>query len=133
MIKAFLIAAAVGGASAVASGAFGAHALKSRLTTELLSTWKTAVDYQFWHVLALVAVALMLLQWPGQRALHIAGWAFITGTVLFSGSLYVIAATGIRHIGSLPIGLLTPLGGLTLITGWLALLFFALSYSTAIR
>jgi uncharacterized membrane protein YgdD (TMEM256/DUF423 family) len=98
----------------VALGAFGAHALKARLAPELLAVYHTAVQYHFWHALALVGVALA---WPhaGQAWLRAAGWLFIAGLVLFCGSLYALAFGAPRQTG-----FATPLGGLAFILGWLA-------------
>ena len=92
-------------------GAFGAHALKERLGADALQLWHTAVQYHFWHVLALLAVALAGTG-PWFRA---AGWLMIAGILLFSGSLYALALGAPRAVG-----MVTPLGGLALILGWLA-------------
>jgi len=110
--------AVVGGVSAfiaVAAGAFGAHALRSRLGPELLAAFETGARYQMYHALALLAVASALTRWP-VPAVRAAGWLFVAGTVLFSGSLYLLALTGVRSFGAV-----TPLGGLALLAGWLAL------------
>ena len=97
-------------------GAFGAHALKERLGAEALSVWQTAVQYHFWHALALLAVAQLAGTWA--RA---SGWLFAAGVVVFSGSLYALA------LGAPPImGMITPLGGVALILGWLAFAVAAL-------
>ena len=100
---------------AVAFGAFGAHALKLRLTPELLAVFETGARYQMTHALALLAVAWAATQWPG-RAVTVAGWLFALGTLLFSGSLYVLALTGMRWLGAI-----TPLGGGAWLAGWLCL------------
>ena len=100
---------------AVAAGAFGAHALKARLEPELLSVWLTAVQYHAWHGLGLLAVGLMLLQKPHSTALGVAGWLFVGGIALFSGSLYALALTGVRVLGAV-----TPLGGVAFLGGWAA-------------
>jgi uncharacterized membrane protein YgdD (TMEM256/DUF423 family) len=110
--------AALGGASAfiaVAAGAFGAHALRSRLPPDLLPVFETAARYQMYHALALLAVAWAQTRWPAP-AVRAAGWLFVAGTVIFSGSLYVLALTGVRGWGAV-----TPLGGLAFLAGWLAL------------
>ncbi len=116
MIKVFLMFAAMNGALAVVLGAFGAHALKQSLSATALQTWHTAVQYHFVHVLALLAVGLLLkgtsLLVPGK----IAGIAFILGMLLFSGSLYGLALGGPKLLGPI-----TPLGGLCFIVGWVAL------------
>ena len=110
--------AVVGGVSAfiaVAAGAFGAHALRSRLGPELLAAFETGARYQMYHALALLAVASALTRWP-VPAVRAAGWLFVAGTVLFSGSLYLLALTGVRSFGAV-----TPLGGLAWLAGWLTL------------
>ena len=117
------IAILVGSAAmfvAVALGAFGAHALKARLTPDMTAVWQTAVQSHAWHALATLAVGVLLLQWPGQRAVEVAGWLFVAGIVLFSGSLYAMALTGIRGLGAV-----TPLGGVAFLAGWAALVWAA--------
>ncbi len=116
MERLFFIVAGLSGAIAVMLGAFGAHALRDRLTPDLLDTFKTGVSYQMYHALALVAVALALSRLPGSTLLGIAGWLFIAGTVLFSGSLYILAAAGARWLGAI-----TPFGGIAFIAGWFCL------------
>lgn len=103
-------------------GAFGAHALKARLAESSLSTWETAVHYQLVHALALVLVALFLRTAAGgpSSALTAAGWCFLAGILLFSGSLYVLALGGPRLLGPV-----TPIGGVAFLAGWLALLVAA--------
>jgi uncharacterized membrane protein YgdD (TMEM256/DUF423 family) len=105
----------------VAAGAFGAHALRARLTPDLLATFETGARYQMYHALALLAAAWMADRWPGSQP----GWAglcFAVGTVLFSGSLYALALTGQRWLGAV-----TPLGGVAFLTGWLLLAWAALA------
>jgi uncharacterized membrane protein YgdD (TMEM256/DUF423 family) len=99
----------------VAAGAFGAHALRARLTPEHLAVFETAARYQMYHALGLLAVAWAWTRWPGGLPLW-AGWLFVAGTVLFSGSLYILALTGIRWWGAV-----TPLGGAAFLAGWLCL------------
>lgn len=111
-----LTLAALAGAVAVMTGAFGAHALKARLTPDLLVVWQTAVQYHFWHALALGLIGMLTLHRPDSRALRTAGWLMMLGLLLFSGSLYALALTGVRGLGAV-----TPLGGLAFIGGWLAL------------
>jgi uncharacterized membrane protein YgdD (TMEM256/DUF423 family) len=94
----------------VVLGAFGAHALKATLSPEALSVWQTAVQYHFWHALALLATPQLAGAWA--RA---AGWLFVAGVLLFSGSLYALALDAPRALG-----MVTPLGGLALVLGWLA-------------
>ena len=99
----------------VALGAFGAHGLKARVGPELLETWETAARYQLVHALALLATAWAASRWPGP-VVSAAGWLFLAGVLLFSGSLYALVLTGVRALGAV-----TPLGGLCFIAGWLAL------------
>jgi uncharacterized membrane protein YgdD (TMEM256/DUF423 family) len=109
--------AALGGASAViavAAGAFGAHALRGRVAPDLLEAFETGARYQMYHALGLLAVAWAATRWPGPLV-RAAGWLFVAGTVLFSGSLYVLALTGVRAVGAF-----TPVGGVVLLAGWLA-------------
>lgn len=111
--------AAVLGALAVALGAFGAHALKDRLNPQDLAIFETAVRYQFYHALAMLTVVPVerwlsgLGQSGGTRWANWAGWAFLLGITLFSGSLYLLVATGVRKLG-----MVTPLGGLSFMAGW---------------
>jgi uncharacterized membrane protein YgdD (TMEM256/DUF423 family) len=116
-MRSFGIAAAVFGAAAVALGAFGAHALRDHLDTAAMQIWQTAVQYQFWHVLALLAVAGFA---PVRAApvWRVAGIAFVVGMALFCGSLYALALGAPVWIGAI-----TPLGGLALIAGWSSLAF----------
>jgi uncharacterized membrane protein YgdD (TMEM256/DUF423 family) len=97
----------------VALGAFGAHALRSRLSAEALGLWNTAVQYHFWHALGVLAVALAAAHVPGAW-LRAAGWLLVAGTALFSGSLYVLALGAPRIFGAA-----APVGGFALIGGWL--------------
>lgn len=100
---------------AVAAGAFGAHALRARLGAPALATWETGARYHMYHALALLAVALAAGRAPG-GGWALAGWLFTAGIVVFSGSLYLLAFTGIRWLGAI-----TPLGGLCFLAGWIAL------------
>ena len=103
------------GALGVAGGAFGAHALKARLTPEMLTVFETGVWYQLIHALALLAVGWAGTQWASP-AIAAAGWLFVAGILLFSGSLYALSLTGVRVLGAV-----TPFGGVAFIAGWLAL------------
>jgi uncharacterized membrane protein YgdD (TMEM256/DUF423 family) len=120
MERTFLVLGALSGAIAVAAGAFGAHALKARLSPDLLAVFETGARYQMFHALALVAAAWAAARFPG-GATTSAGWLFLAGTVLFSGSLYVLALSGVRWLGAV-----TPLGGVAFIAGWIALAWAAL-------
>ena len=111
-----MIAAALGGLS-VGIGAFGAHALRALLEASgRTETFETAVKYQFYHTLALLAVGILMYHIPDKR-LGYAAAAMIVGVIIFSGSLYVLCFTGVRWWGAV-----TPLGGVSLIVGWILLL-----------
>jgi uncharacterized membrane protein YgdD (TMEM256/DUF423 family) len=97
---------------AVAGGAFGAHSLKAILAPDLLAVFETGIRYQMYHALALLAVGWAAHQYP-QASFHISGWLFVAGIVLFSGSLYVLALSGVRWLGAI-----TPLGGVCFLAGW---------------
>jgi uncharacterized membrane protein YgdD (TMEM256/DUF423 family) len=120
MARAFLCAGALSGALAVAAGAFGAHALRGRLEPRMLEIYEVAARYQMYHALALVAVAWIASRQPGPLPAA-AGWLFLGGTVVFSGTLYCLSLGGPRWLGAI-----TPLGGVALIGGWLALAAAAL-------
>jgi uncharacterized membrane protein YgdD (TMEM256/DUF423 family) len=115
MDRPFALFGALSGFVAVACGAFGAHALKARLTPDQLQIWETAARYQMYHVAPLFVVAWLCSSGPCPWAER-AGWAFLLGTFLFSGSLYALALTGVRSFGAV-----TPLGGVALLAGWLML------------
>lgn len=117
--KLMLMLGAAYGFVGVAFGAFGAHALRSRLTPDQLAVWRTAVEYQFWHALALLAVGLLALSRPGPL-LSAAGWSFAIGVLLFSGSLYLLTLSGVRMLGAV-----TPFGGLLFLVGWALLVVHA--------
>ena len=122
MAKFFIQLAALNGLLAVVLGAFGAHALKAKISADMLNTYQTAVQYHFWHALVLLAVGILAYQLPSSKLLTGSGIAFAVGIVLFSGSLYVLATTELRHLGPMPVGLITPIGGMCFIVGWLLLL-----------
>jgi len=115
--KLFLLLGAFYGFLGVACGAFGAHALKDRLAPEMLAVWRTAVEYQLWHALALLAVGQLMRSQPAP-ALSAAGAGFALGVLVFSGSLYALSLSGVRALGAI-----TPLGGLLLLAGWAALVY----------
>jgi uncharacterized membrane protein YgdD (TMEM256/DUF423 family) len=104
---------------AVAAGAFGAHALQKRLPADLLAVFETGARYQMYHALALVLVGLLAAR-ASSSALHAAGWLFTAGVVLFSGSLYALALSGVRVLGAV-----TPFGGLCMLAGWALLAWSA--------
>jgi uncharacterized membrane protein YgdD (TMEM256/DUF423 family) len=99
----------------VAAGAFGAHALRARLSAELLAVFETGARYQMYHALGLLAAAWAVTRWPGPWPAR-AGWLFVAGTLLFSGSLYGLALSGVRWLGAV-----TPFGGVAFLLGWICL------------
>ena len=118
MTKTILLSASILLALAVAIGAFGAHGLKAHLSTEMLQTYKTGVEYHFYHALGLLLIGILSISFPS----GLLNWSAILltiGIILFSGSLYVLAITGIKWLGAI-----TPFGGLSFIAGWV-LLFVA--------
>jgi uncharacterized membrane protein YgdD (TMEM256/DUF423 family) len=115
----FLLGALLSGLS-VALGAFGAHALRERLDAGMLASFETGARYQMYHGLALLAVAWAVSRFPNSQLPQLAGWLFIAGSVLFSGSLYLMAFTGQRWLGAV-----TPFGGVAFIAGWVCLLIAA--------
>lgn len=116
MDRLFLIIGALSGAIAITLGAFGAHALRASLSPELLDTFETAVRYQMYHTLALLAVGLVIAKYSATGWLSASGWLFLVGTILFCGSLYLLAITNTRWLGAI-----TPFGGIAFILGWLCL------------
>jgi len=120
MIRVFFVLGAVSAFVSVVLGAFGAHALKSRLEPDMLATFEVGVRYQMYHAFALIATAWAISQWPGTTGV-IAGWFFVAGTVLFSGSLFVLVLNGTRWLGAV-----TPLGGLAFLGGWVCLAWLAI-------
>jgi uncharacterized membrane protein YgdD (TMEM256/DUF423 family) len=120
MERIFLALGALSAAISVAAGAFGAHALKARLSEDLLAVFETGARYQMFHALGILAAAWACGRFPGAAATW-AGWLFAAGTVLFSGSLYALALSGVRALGAI-----TPVGGVAFIAGWIALAAAAL-------
>jgi uncharacterized membrane protein YgdD (TMEM256/DUF423 family) len=119
--RVMLFAGSVSAGLAVALGAFGAHGLRARLSPDMLAVYETGVRYQMYHALALLAVAWVASRWPGAPLTAWAGWAFVAGTVFFSGSLYVLALTNQSWVGAV-----TPIGGVAFIAGWVCLALAAL-------
>ena len=117
MVRFFALSACVSGFLAVVLGAFAAHGLETRLPPNDLATFEVGVRYQMYHALALLAVAFALDRWPGPLGTT-AGWSFLVGTLLFSGSLYLLVLTGPRALGAV-----TPLGGVAFLVGWALLAF----------
>ena len=118
MPRMFLLAGALAGFVGVAFGAFGAHGLRGRLSPDMLSVFETGVRYQMYHALALMLTAALMMtgRIESGRAAAAAGWLFVAGIVLFSGSLYLLAVTGITVLGAI-----TPIGGVAFLVGWACL------------
>lgn len=122
----FIIAGAINAAIAVAFGAFGAHALKEKLSAHYLAVWETAVQYQMFHALGLIAIGILMsssLIGPITQ-LNWAGYLLLAGTIIFSGSLYILSLTGIGILGAI-----TPIGGVAFIGGWIMLIVAALKFT----
>jgi len=115
MEKIFFIIGAVSAAISVALGAFGAHGLRERLTPQLLEIFETGVRYEIYHAFAILFVAFALTRWQS-NLIPLAGWAFVLGTLIFSGSLYLLALTDTRWLGAI-----TQLVGVAFIAGWILL------------
>lgn len=120
MDRRFWILGCVFALLAVAAGAFGAHVLRDRLPQSLLAVFETGARYQMYHALALLFTAQVHAVWP-RRLTRGAGWLFIVGIVLFSGSLYVLSVTGMTWLGAI-----TPVGGVAFLAGWALLTLAAL-------
>jgi uncharacterized membrane protein YgdD (TMEM256/DUF423 family) len=120
MDNTFMLLGALAGFLGVAAGAFGAHGLRSRLSPEMLAIFETAVRYQMYHVFALLITAAVIGRLGDARLLSIAGWSFVAGIVLFSGSLFALTLTGITTLGAI-----TPLGGVAFLIGWACLALYA--------
>jgi len=116
MQRRWLFLGAVLGGLSVALGAFGAHGLRGLVTADLLANFETAARYQMYHALALLAVAIVGGDARRARPANVAGWLFVVGVIIFSGSLYVMTFTGLRWLGAI-----TPIGGAAMIAGWAAL------------
>jgi uncharacterized membrane protein YgdD (TMEM256/DUF423 family) len=115
MDRTFSLIAALAGFIGVALGAFGAHGLRGRLSADMLAAFETGVRYHMYHALALLLTAVIMTRFSGVWVVA-AGWFFIAGMVLFSGSLYLLAFTGVRTFGAI-----TPIGGVALLLGWACL------------
>ncbi len=117
MVNIWLSAAAFSGFVSVAFGAFGAHGLKEVLDAYGSAIFGTAVQYQMFHTLGLLAIGVLQVSYP-QRSFRVSGWCFLVGIVLFSGSLYVLATSGMTWMGAI-----TPIGGMAFLIGWAALAY----------
>ncbi|MDC3416815.1 DUF423 domain-containing protein [Aquibacillus salsiterrae] len=114
-MKFFLLVAVINGFLAVALGAFGAHGLDGKIPEKALKAWEKAVNYQMFHTVALFIIGLLLTKYQGTN-FATAGWFFLAGIILFSGSLYIYAPTGIKTFA-----MITPLGGVAFLIGWVVL------------
>lgn len=120
MERFFFAAGSILALLAVALGAFAAHALKLRLSADMLNIFETAVRYHMYHALGLFGVAWATSRWP-QSSAPLAGWSFIFGIIVFSGSLYILSMTGMRWLGAI-----TPIGGVAFLIGWAILAWSAI-------
>ena len=120
MDRVFFALGALSAFIGVAAGAFGAHALKSRLSPDMLAVFEVGVGYQMYHAFALIACAWAATKWPGMLV-NASGWLFVAGTIVFSGSLYALSLSGVRWLGAI-----TPIGGLAFLAGWICLAVAAL-------
>lgn len=117
MTTVFLTIGSIAAFLAVALGAFGAHVLKQKLSAPMLANFQTGVQYQMTHAIALVVISVLSQTWGDSSWFRYAGWLFLAGIILFSGSLYALSVSGVRKLGAI-----TPLGGLCFLAGWLCLL-----------
>ena len=120
MDRTFLLIGALAGFLGVGVGAFGAHGLRSRVSPEMLAVFETGARYQMYHALALLIVAAVIGRFGDSRLLVVAGWSFVAGILLFSGSLYALSLTSISTLGAV-----TPIGGVAFLAGWACLALFA--------
>jgi uncharacterized membrane protein YgdD (TMEM256/DUF423 family) len=121
MLKTFLMLGSLNAFLSVALGAFGAHALKSKLSADMLNVYQTGVQYHMIHSLGLILIALLADKFGNSSLVNISGWALFIGIVLFSGSLYALSLSGIKVLGAI-----TPLGGVSFLLGWLLLAIAAM-------
>ena len=119
MERLFLVFGTLSALVGVGAGAFGAHGLKGRLDPEILSIFEVGARYQMYHAFALIAAAWLQTKWPS-KLVTIGGWMFVAGTILFSGSLYMLSMTGEKWLG-----MITPFGGLAFMAGWACLAWAA--------
>lgn len=117
-MKLFVVLGSLNAFLAVALGAFGAHGLKSKVSADMLTVWQTSVQYHMFHALGLILLGILIHLYPEIAQLRVSGWLLFTGIVLFSGSLYVMVLSGVRALG-----MVTPVGGITFLIGWLLLAF----------
>lgn len=122
-MKIFVVLGSLSAFLGVGLGAFGAHGLKTKVTPEMLAVWQTGVLYHLVHALGLLLIGILCHLMPETATARNAGWAILLGTVLFSGSLYLMVLTGIK-----PLGMITPFGGIAFLVGWLLLGIAAWQY-----
>lgn len=115
-MKIFVVLGSLSALLGVGLGAFGAHGLKARVEPEMLAVWETGVLYHLIHALGLVLIGILCHLLPDAPLIRVAGWMLVTGTLLFSGSLYILVLSNVRILG-----MITPLGGIAFIVGWLLL------------
>lgn len=120
MFRKFLMLGSLNAFLAVVLGAFGAHVLKARLSTDMLAVFQTGVQYQMYHALGLILIAVLSKQFSNNSSFNRSGWLFLVGIVLFSGSLYALSLSGIKVLGAI-----TPLGGIAFLVGWFLLFWGA--------
>jgi uncharacterized membrane protein YgdD (TMEM256/DUF423 family) len=114
----WIVCAGIAGATGVIAGAFGAHGLEGKVAEDLMEIWQTAATYQLFHAPALLGVGILVKTVGSKRSLSLAGGSFLFGILVFSGSLYLLVLTGQRWLGAI-----TPIGGFSLILGWISLMF----------
>lgn len=119
-MKTFIIIGAINAFLSVALGAFGAHALEGKISAKYIETWNTGVQYQMFHAIGILIIGVMLGNLAPSSLLSWSGWLMLTGTILFSGSLYVLSLSGIKVLGAI-----TPLGGVSFLAAWVLLIIFA--------
>ena len=119
-MKLFVVLGSLNALLAVALGAFGAHGLKNKISADMLTVWQTAVQYHMFHALGLILLGILIHLLPQAAQLRISGWLMLSGVVLFSGSLYVMVLSDVRALG-----MVTPLGGIAFLLGWLLMAFAA--------
>jgi len=123
MMKIFVVLGSLSAFLGVGLGAFGAHGLKTKVTPEMLAVWQTGVLYHLVHALGLLLIGILCHLMPEAATARNAGWAILLGSVLFSGSLYLLVLTDVK-----PLGMITPFGGIAFLVGWLLLGIAAWQY-----
>ncbi|MFD1708689.1 DUF423 domain-containing protein [Siminovitchia sediminis] len=122
-MKLFIIIGAINALLAVGLGAFGAHGLEGKVEPKYLDTWETAVKYQMYHALGIIAIGLLSGHVSASSLLNWSGWLMLIGIIIFSGSLYALTLSGIKILGAI-----TPIGGVAFLVAWVLLIVFAVKY-----